>query len=48
MGRVSDNTLCRQLLGWQPSTALDDGLRRTYRWIERQVAEERVAEEARR
>ncbi|MYW89283.1 NAD-dependent epimerase/dehydratase family protein [Amycolatopsis rubida] len=46
-GRVSDNTRCRELLGWQPGTALDDGLRRTYRWIEEQVAagraEERVA-----
>ncbi|SES27091.1 Nucleoside-diphosphate-sugar epimerase [Lentzea xinjiangensis] len=44
LGRVSDNALCRELLGWQPGTALDDGLRRTYRWIEGQVAETRVGE----
>ncbi|MFK0289753.1 NAD-dependent epimerase/dehydratase family protein [Streptomyces sp. NPDC090442] len=48
LGRVSDNTLCRQLLGWQPSTPLDFGLRRTYRWIEEQVTAVRTGEEAHR
>lgn len=33
LGRCSDNTRCRQLLGWAPSTTLDDGLRRTYDWV---------------
>lgn len=32
-GRNSDNTLIQQLLGWQPSTRLRDGLERTYAWI---------------
>ena len=32
-GRNSDNTRIRQLLGWQPSTSLQDGMEATYRWI---------------
>lgn len=32
-GRNSDNTRCRAALGWEPSTPLADGLRRTYEWI---------------
>lgn len=36
-GRSSDNRLIRQKLGWEPTTKLIDGLRETYRWIERQV-----------
>jgi nucleoside-diphosphate-sugar epimerase len=36
-GRNSDNTRLRQVLGWQPSTSLREGLTRTYRWIEEQV-----------
>ena len=32
-GRNSDNTLVRRVLGWEPPTALDVGLERTYRWI---------------
>jgi nucleoside-diphosphate-sugar epimerase len=35
-GRNSDNTFIRQVLGWEPSTSLDEGLRRTYGWIEDQ------------
>jgi nucleoside-diphosphate-sugar epimerase len=37
-GRNSDNTLLREVLGWEPSTALEDGLAGTYLWIEKQVA----------
>ena len=33
MGRNSDNTLIKKLLGWEPSTRLEDGLEKTYRWI---------------
>ncbi len=33
-GRNSDNALIRELLGWEPSTPLAEGLRRTYAWIE--------------
>jgi nucleoside-diphosphate-sugar epimerase len=36
-GRNSDNTRLREVLGWEPSVTLEDGLRETYRWIERQV-----------
>jgi GDP-D-mannose 3', 5'-epimerase len=36
-GRNSDNTRLRQVLGWEPQTTLEDGLRRTYAWIEQQV-----------
>lgn len=37
-GRNSDNSLLNQVLGWEPSTSLEDGLRETYRWIEKQVS----------
>ncbi|MFI9722928.1 NAD-dependent epimerase/dehydratase family protein [Streptomyces sp. NPDC052396] len=37
-GRSSDNTRCRQLLGWEPGTTLQAGLERTYPWIAQQVA----------
>jgi GDP-D-mannose 3',5'-epimerase len=33
LGRSSDNALCRERLGWAPSTPLDTGLRRTYEWV---------------
>lgn len=36
-GRNSDNTLLRQVLDWQPAISLEDGLARTYEWIESQV-----------
>jgi GDP-D-mannose 3', 5'-epimerase len=32
-GRNSDNRRIREQLGWAPSTALRDGMERTYRWI---------------
>jgi nucleoside-diphosphate-sugar epimerase len=32
-GRNSDNTLAMRVLGWTPSTTLEDGLTHTYRWI---------------
>jgi nucleoside-diphosphate-sugar epimerase len=37
-GRNSDNTRLRQVLDWEPRVALEDGLKRTYEWIEQQVA----------
>jgi GDP-D-mannose 3',5'-epimerase len=33
MGRNSDNTLIKQLLGWEPGIPLEVGLEKTYRWI---------------
>ncbi len=38
-GRNSDNTLILELLGWEPSIALRDGLEQTYKWIWDQVAQ---------
>jgi len=36
-GRNSDNTRLRQVLGWEPEISLEEGLTRTYEWIEKQV-----------
>jgi GDP-D-mannose 3', 5'-epimerase len=36
-GRNSDNTRLREVLGWEPQISLEDGLARTYSWIEAQV-----------
>ena len=36
-GRNSDNSKMRQLLGWEPGTSLEEGLARTYRWVEDEV-----------
>lgn len=36
-GRAPDNTLCRQILRWEPSIAAAEGLAETYSWIEEQV-----------
>lgn len=36
-GRNSDNTRLREVLSWQPEITLEEGLARTYCWIERQV-----------
>jgi nucleoside-diphosphate-sugar epimerase len=36
-GRNSDNTLIQEVLGWQPSTSLRDGIELTYRWIYDQI-----------
>jgi GDP-D-mannose 3',5'-epimerase len=37
-GRNSDNTRLRAVLKWEPQLTLEQGLKRTYTWIEKQVA----------
>ena len=36
-GRNSDNTQLRRVLRWAPQTSLEEGIARTYLWIEEQV-----------
>ena len=36
-GRNSDNTRLREVLNWEPEISLEEGLARTYPWIEEQV-----------
>ena len=35
-GRNSDNTMIKNILGWEPDTPFRDGLAKTYTWIEQQ------------
>jgi GDP-D-mannose 3',5'-epimerase len=37
-GRTSDNTQVRAVLGWEPGITLEDGMQRTYTWIEEQLS----------
>jgi len=37
-GRNSDNTMILDRLGWEPSIKLIDGLTKTYKWIENEIA----------
>jgi nucleoside-diphosphate-sugar epimerase len=39
-GRNSDNSKLADLLSWEPSVTLEEGLAITYRWIESQLAAE--------
>jgi nucleoside-diphosphate-sugar epimerase len=36
-GRNSDNTRLREVLGWSPEISLEEGLAKTYAWIEGEV-----------
>ena len=38
-GRNSDNTRIKEVLRWEPQISLEEGLRHTYEWIEKQVIE---------
>jgi GDP-D-mannose 3',5'-epimerase len=45
-GRSSDNSMCREIYGWEPSITLADGLERTYRWIFDQLSTRREERQA--
>src|SRR5436309_8456264 len=47
-GRNSDNTRLREVLQWEPEVSLEEGLERTYRWIESQLAERGLVAQPRR
>jgi nucleoside-diphosphate-sugar epimerase len=47
-GRNSDNTLIQQLMGWEPSIRLRDGLEKTYAWIHDEYVAKYVAGAAKR
>ncbi len=36
-GRNSDNTLCKNILTWEPKISLEEGLEKTYNWIKSQI-----------
>lgn len=40
-GRNSDNSNVRKLLDWEPTISLDEGLEKTFKWIEKQIEEEK-------
>ena len=45
-GRNSDNTKLREVLKWEPSVSLEDGLEKTYWWIEGELRKKGVLKEA--
>jgi nucleoside-diphosphate-sugar epimerase len=36
-GRNSDNRLIQEKIGWKPKSRLEDGIKKTYNWINKQV-----------
>ena len=42
-GRNADITLARKIIGWKPETSLEEGLEKTYKWIEMQCNEDKCA-----
>jgi GDP-D-mannose 3',5'-epimerase len=41
-GRNSDNTFIQEVLGWEPSAPLREGLKPTYAWIETQYQDRKA------
>ncbi len=41
-GRNSDNTFIKKVLGWEPDTPLEKGLKKTYTWIEQQYEDRKA------
>jgi nucleoside-diphosphate-sugar epimerase len=42
-GRNADLTLVKKVLNWQPQTTLEEGLAKTYLWIEKQISHDKKA-----
>ncbi len=42
-GRNSDNTLIREVLGWDYEMSLSDGITQTYKWIQGQIETQRAS-----
>ncbi|MFC2010267.1 NAD-dependent epimerase/dehydratase family protein [Chloroflexota bacterium] len=40
-GRNADLTLVKKVLGWEPKVSLEEGMEKTYRWIEMKVEEDK-------
>lgn len=47
-GRNSENTLIREVLGWEPQTTLEEGLTRTYQWIAGELGKDASVESTQR
>jgi GDP-D-mannose 3', 5'-epimerase len=41
-GRNSDNTMIKDILGWEPNLPLKEGLKPTYKWIQQQYADRKA------
>jgi nucleoside-diphosphate-sugar epimerase len=42
-GRNADLTLVKKVLGWEPRVSLEEGMKKTYRWIDWMVAQDKKA-----
>jgi len=41
-GRNSDNTFIQKVLGWAPGIPLEEGMKKTYAWIEQQYSDRKA------